>query len=378
MRRYLLLMVLALVLAGCVPKTAIPTPIAIEPTSRAEPQGEALTPISPTPTPSPTATPEAAGPLLIEGQQAQRLIGDPQSGILYAYTPAGLYRTADGGRSWQLVAAEPAVEGFVFSPSDPNVLYSGEGYPCYRGGPDVPFLKSTDGGATWFGLLNGLNLAPAAVHPADPNLVYAIGCDGPYRSHDGGGTWERQRDDIFGIYDVKEIVPVGDWQVVYIGGVSEGGAGAIIKSEDGGRSWRLLTEDHPGLWWISALAVDPSDPSRAYFAEPNGFWHSADSGGTWERSTVGLEDVIYREDAPFDRTYGLQAIALDPRDPNRLYLGTVRGVYVSADGGESWRKFEGREWEDEEVIALLAAGGEPTKLYITTARGVYVFYPSGG
>ena len=298
-------------------------------------------------------------------------MGGPWLGdAFYVYTPAGLYRTLDGGASWQLVAPQPAVESFVFSAADPDVLYSGKGYPCYKGGPHVPFFKSVDGGASWFKLEAATDLKPVAVHPQDPNRVYAIGCDGPYLTADGGQTWQPQSAEIFRIYDVLHIVPApSDWEVVYLGGASEGGAGAVVKSADGGRTWEPITGELPELWWISALAVDPADPDRVYFADPHGFWRSEDGGATWRGSTAGLEEVVYREGFPFD---GLRTIVLDPKEADRLYLGTVKGVYVSTNGGESWEKIAGQEWEDEEILDLAVRAGEPTLLYVTTAEGVFV------
>ena len=386
------LMIATLALWGCrapVPMVATPTPIPAPATPTLPPP--TFTPTSPPPTPtptlpptptplpptatpippSPTPTPPSAGPLIVDGQRAQRLMGGPWLGdAFYAYPPAGLYRTLDGGASWQLVAPQPAVRSFVFSPADPNVLYSGKGYPCYKGGPHVPFFKSVDGGASWFELEAGTDLKPVAVHPQDPNRVYAIGCDGPYLTADGGQTWQLQSAEIFRIYNVLQIVPApSDWEVVYLGGASEGGAGAVVKSADGGRTWEPITGELPELWWISALAVDSADPDRVYFADPHGFWRSEDGGATWRGSTAGLEDVVYREGFPFD---GLRTIVVDPKVADRLYLGTVKGVYVSTNGGESWEKIEGQEWEDEEILDLAVRAGEPTLLYVTTAEGVFV------
>ena len=87
---------------------------------------------------------------------------------------------------------------------------------------------------------SGLNLEPLAVHPADPQRVYARGCDGPYRSTDGGDSWTRQGDDLFLTYDVRSIAPAAadDWQTVYLGCATEGGGGGIVGSQAGGSKFR--------------------------------------------------------------------------------------------------------------------------------------------
>ena len=372
----LFIVIASLTLCGCEVSPLGPTPTLLRPTATPTSQPPTAT-ISPSPIPSPTKPPKVSGPLLIEGQQAQQLMGGPARGdVFYAYSPSGLYRTVDGGTSWQLVTGQLAEESFIVSPSHPEILYSGEGYPCYRGGPEVPMFKSTDGGTSRFELEGGTNLKPVVVHPDNPNMVYGIGCDGPYFTGDGGQIWEHQPSDIFLVYDVLKILPASrDWQIVYLGGASEGGAGALVKTADGGQTWQSVTGELSELWWISALAVDPADPDRIYFTEPHGFWRSEDGGATWQSSMAGLEDVVYHESGPLEQTYGLQAIAIDPLDSDKLYLGTIRGLYVSDDQGANWRKTRGEEWEDEEIEDLKAIDDEGTKLYITVARGVFTFYP---
>lgn len=359
-----------------------PTPTLL-PTTSPLPSPTLIPAPAPTPTPTlaplPTVVMDGGGPLLIEGQQAQRLMGDP-AGVFYAYTATGLYRTADGGATWEQRSAAPPVEVFVFSPAAPDVLYSGKGYPCYAGGEDEPFFRSTDGGATWAEMEAGLNLKPVVVHPTVPNRLYAIGCDGPHLSTDSGQSWTLQGGDVFLLYDVLHIVPVDDWSTVYLGTASEGGGGAVIKSADGGASWQVVTgatgED---IWWVSALAVDPNDPDRVYFAEPNGVWRSFDAGATWQRSQAGLWDVIYHKDGPADQTYGLYAIAFSPLHDTTMYLGTIRGLYVSGDDGASWYKFTGETWDNDKILDVKAVNDEGgIKLYITTDVGVFVFYPGRG
>jgi hypothetical protein len=150
--------------------TASPSPVA--PISPGGPTGEApaLTPALTALTPAKTLT----GPLMIEGLQAIQLVGDPQSGEnFYALTPAGLYITRDGGLTWIQVTSEPLQDNFKFSLAEPGILYAGVGADCYRDSPDQPFYKSINGGATWSELPSGINLHPVAVHPSDPNQLWA-------------------------------------------------------------------------------------------------------------------------------------------------------------------------------------------------------------
>ncbi|HIQ05266.1 MAG TPA: hypothetical protein EYH31_06160 [Anaerolineae bacterium] len=324
--------------------------------------------------PLPTPTPPVGG-LDVNGGWGLRFVGHPSVLPFYAYTPDGLYRTLDDV-NWELRNTVPPLDDFVMSPSDVNVLYGGQGYPCYLGGPSVPSFKSSDGGVTWFDMPAGINLAPLVVHPGDPSRVYASGCTGPHLTTDGGASWTLQFDSLFYVYDVAWIAPApsNDWQTVYIAGVSEGGSGAIIKSTDGGASWAQSTPLTPTteIWWISALVVDPQDADHVLFADPHGVWRTTDGGTHWQFSDMGLDDVVYDPNVP-GRSYGLLSLALDPAVAGRLFLGTIRGLYVSTDGGASWSKLSGNPWDSDPIVRLLLRSPAPQHLLLQTDLGVYVF-----
>jgi uncharacterized repeat protein (TIGR01451 family) len=324
-----------------------------------------------------TPTDPPAGPLVIDGEWANHVVGDPRSETIYALTPLGLHRSDDGARSWMLMTSSPPVtHTLVVAPSKPDVLYAGAGYPCYAGGPDVPLWKSLDGGQTWSEVEAGLNLEPLAVHPTDPQRVVARGCDGPWRSTDGGATWDLQADELFLLYDVRHIAPApsDDWLTVYLGCATEGGGGGVIGSADAGTAWDLLTPPEQSPWWVSTLAVDPISPTHVYFGEPNAFWGSTDGGATWFTSTAGLEAVVHDPDGPITQTYGLLSLAVTPADLDNWLLGTVHGLYGSPDRGQTWTQLIGPSWQDEQIDDLLLRWVEPHKLFVTTPSGVYIYY----
>lgn len=384
-----------------------PSPVA--PISPSGPTSEA-----PTLAPALTALASAKtpiGPLMIEGLQAIQLIGDPQAGDnFYALTPAGLYITRDGGLTWIQVTSEPLQDTFTFSLAEPGILYTGVGADCYRDSPDQPFYKSINGGATWSELPSGIDLHPVAVHPSDPNQLWATGCAGPAYSSDGGETWTISSAELFLTYDVSHIVPVSaDWSVVYLGGVSEGGSGVIARSQDSGANWtpvlrESLSDTASGtgeqlLWWINDLLVfsSASPPPQAegrdvetgtqiFVVDPHGVWHSRDGGDTWRFSNIGLEDVVYRDGVDFT-SIGLNVLAVDnSATPMIVYLGTAQGVYQSSDEGETWTKLsndpaDSTGWQQTPIRNLVlsppknASPGTTSQLFITTDKGVYVFEP---
>jgi len=316
-----------------------------------------------------------AGPLLIDGDWASQVIGHPQSQTIYALTPNGLYRSDDNAATWALTGSLPPVSHTILlAPGEPAVLYGGEGFPCLKGGEDRPLWKSVDSGQTWSELSAGLNLEPLAVHPDDSQRVYARGCDGPYLTTDGGASWQLQGDELFGTYEARFAAPVfaDDWKTVYLGGVTEGGGGSIISSQDGGVNWALVTPLKPAPWAITAMPSDPLPPNEIYFAEPNALWGTHDGGATWYTSTAGLEGVIYDPGAPISQTYGLLSLTVSPGAD--WLLGTVSGLYRNVNPAiEAWSKITGHVWQDDSITALLRRLNEPQQIFVTTPAGVYIY-----
>lgn len=323
--------------------------------------------------------PPAEGALLINGQPVYHVVGHPNSAVIYGLTSSGLYRSNNGAATWAFVnASPPATNTLVMAPDQPNTLYGGPGFACFKGGDDVPMWKSTDGGVTWDDLPAGLNLQPLAVHPTDEERVYARACSAPWLSYNGGDSWAQQSDDLFLTHGVVYIAPAAadDWETVYVGTATEGGAGAIIGSGNGGTTWEQQTPLFADIFAIGAVLADPVSTSHVYFGEANAFWGSSTGGSSWYTSTNGLEDVLFDPGGAITQTYGLFSLAYVPNDLNDLLLGTIRGLYGSEDRGHTWAKLNGPAWQNQRVSGLLLRSVEPSKLFITTPGGVYIEYLS--
>ena len=225
----------------------------------------------------------------------------------------GLFRTTDGGANWVPIADGKIPVGSMGSiavaDSDPNVIYVGTGSDGVRSNVSTGrgVYKTTDGGETWqfVGLYNAGQIGAVRIHPTNPNIVWVAAMGdafkknderGIFKTVDGGKTWKKVLfvNDGVGAMDV-ELQP-GNPDVVYawmsrlerkpwtiISGSSDGG---FYKSTDGGDTFTKITTGLPTeLIGKANLAVTAAKPDRIYAlieALPGGgFYRSDDSGQTW-------------------------------------------------------------------------------------------------
>jgi photosystem II stability/assembly factor-like uncharacterized protein len=244
---------------------------------------------------------------LADSQQIGRVLVHPRNPDLvyvaalgHPYGPnaeRGVFRSKDGGKSWQKVLGKDNDTGAIdlaFEPGHPQVIYAAlwqarrtpwNIYPPANG-PGSGLYKSTDGGDTWKEIKgNGLPAQPGriglAIAPSRPQRVYAmIDADqgGLYRSDDGGATWTRTSDDV--------------------------------------RIWGRG-------WYFGGIAVEPRNPD-VVFACNTALYRSEDGGKTFVpvRGAPGGDD--YHE------------LWIDPQQPERRILGTDQGTIVSTNGGATW------------------------------------------
>lgn len=264
---------------------------------------------------------------LRETQTIQRVLIDPRNsevvyvaavGHLYGPNPErGLYKTSDGGASWEQVLYvddDTGVIEVVFDPADPDVLYAAT-YQRRRtswgfngGGPGSGIWKSEDAGANWKRLTgNGLPSGPMgriglAVSRSNPDVVYAqievmrdaerisdpaqattstppeAGADsagGVWRSDDKGVTWQFQSNhNVRPQYYSELMVDPNDEDVVYSVGRR------FYRSEDGGRTFQVIPgpghADHHSIW------INPANSDHLIIGNDGGFDATYDRGRTWE------------------------------------------------------------------------------------------------
>ena len=262
-----------------------------------------------------------------------RILVDPRDGDVVwvaaqgpLWSPGGdrgVYRTADGGKTWKQVLAiseNTGASDLWFDPRNPDHVYA-TSYQRRRhvwgmvhGGPESAIWKTTDGGKSWTKLTKGipksdLGRIGLAVSPASPDTVYALveASDpkerGTYRSLDAGASWERVGDYCpGGPQYYQELVPdPSDERRVYSMDVF------MKVTEDGGKTWRNAGEkwkhvDNHALW------IDPADPDHLLNGNDGGVYESRDRAKTWEFKANLPVTQFYRlaldEAKPFYNVYG--------------------------------------------------------------------------
>jgi photosystem II stability/assembly factor-like uncharacterized protein len=216
-----------------------------------------------------------------------------------------------------------------------------------------------------------------AVHPDDRDVVYAATDDGPYRSVNGGDSWERTDYPKGGARVWSIIVHPANPKVLYAGTSPIG----IFRSEDGGDTWRELPKPKvpercsiPFAHRVMKLAIHPKRPDEIFAVlEINGVMRSTDAGETWQDCNPGL---IRLSEQPHLKNHGLcpddfegmldgHSIAACPRRPGSAVVACRMGLFQSDDGGESWRDLElARSAHLSYGRDVRASGHDPNVLFV--------------
>lgn len=266
----------------------------------------------------------------------------------------GVFRSQDGGRTWDKILYRNDRTGavdLILDPNDPNVLYATlwevyrKPWMLWSGGPGSGLFKSTDGGDSWTelsrnpGLPGGtLGKITVAVSGANSSRVYAnIEAEdgGLYRSDDAGETWQKVNGhrDLWqrAFYFLRIVADPSDRETVYVLNF------ILLKSTDGGASFteiRGTHSDHHDLW------IDPSDPRRIINGNDGGAAVTVNGGETWTDQRYPTAQ-IYRIETTADFPYHVCGAQQDnttacvPSDPSYHLRNprSPRGEWLYAVGG---------------------------------------------
>ena len=323
--------------------------------------------------------------------------GIPGDATTYYFgaTGGGVWKSTDGAMTWTSVFDKQSVSSIgslAVAPSDPNVIYVGTGEACIRGnishGDGI--YKSVDAGKTWknVGLPDSRAVGKIIVDPKNADVVFVAALGHPFghnpergifRTTDGGKTWQKvlYKDDNTGAIDVafdphnSHILFASLWEAQrFPWGMSSGGPGSgLYRSDDGGSTWKPLTEHGlpKGPYGRIGIAVGSSS-DRIYAlieAGEGGLYRSDDAGETWE--------LVDNDRALWQRSWYYMHVFADPQETNIVYIANV-DFYKSTDGGHSFNKVKVPHGDNH---GMWIDPRNPRRMIVTNDGGVTVSLDGG-
>jgi photosystem II stability/assembly factor-like uncharacterized protein/DNA-binding FrmR family transcriptional regulator len=257
----------------------------------------------------------------------------------------GMYKSVDAGKTWTHIGLEDSrhISKIVVNPQNPDLVYVAAFGHAYGTNEMRGVYRSADGGKTWQRILYKDNKTGAIDLEFDPHNAHILFVamweanrspwgmtsggpgSGLYRSSDGGDTWKRLEghglpEGVLGKIGVA--VSGADGNRVYA--IIEAGKGGIYASDNGGENWHLVNPDHrftQRAWYFHHIFTDPRNADTMYVLNTALY-----------RSTDGGKSFTFVR-APHGDHHGLW---IDPTDPDRMINGNDGGATITQDGGKSW------------------------------------------
>lgn len=257
----------------------------------------------------------------------------------------GVYVTRDGGKSWQNVGLKKSehIGRILIHPKDPNVVYVAAQGPLWAPGGDRGLYKTTDGGKTWEKVLSisdNTGVTDVVMDPSNPEILLAASYQrrrhvwtlingGPesalHKSTDGGKTWRKVTRGL----PETEMGRIGlAWSLaqphlVYARVEAAEGKGGVFRSLDGGESWEKRNDFDQGAMYYGEIVADPSIADRIYLVDT--YTRLSEDGG---KTLTRLGERFKHVDT--------HAIWIDPTNSNYMLFGCDGGIYETFDQGKTY------------------------------------------
>ncbi|MBC7260639.1 MAG: hypothetical protein H5T63_01385, partial [Chloroflexi bacterium] len=356
------------------------------------------------PTPAPQQWLQLSAPF--DGKIHALIVEDPNGvRLLYAGTNGGIFKSEDRGRTWLACnngLGDRLIRALAIDPDDPNILYAG----TWNGKVYV----SMNGGNWWEQRSEQLppyEIRALYVHTFEPNKLYAATPTGVFTSTDRGQHWypagdftstlqcmamDLERPDTlsvctsaYGIYKSRDgavtwfplpnndpidvsvlVVPPRAPRTAYA--ISKG---KVYKTEEDGNFWRYM-DSYRDSAMARCLAVNPKNPQEVYVGVQDGLYKSVDGRKSWFRSDAGLKG---QDGNPID----VQVIVVDPIEPNIVYACSDNKLFVSEDAGSTWELRSTIQASSEaNILALKADPKDGHTFYASVAGGGLYKTTNGG
>ena len=259
----------------------------------------------------------------------------------------GIYKSTDAGETWSMVGLENAGQlgDVVVDPRNPDAVFVAALGSPFGAGPERGVYRSRDGGRTWDKVLfvsDSTGAVDLAMNPSNPNEIYASlwraerkpwtvisGAreGGIYKTTDGGDTWQHLTNGLPNGLRGKSSVSVSrsNPNTVYALIEAPGDENGVYRSDDGGATWRQTSGDAGGIlnrpFYYTYIDVDPQNPEKVWINN-EGFFLSMDGGRTWERRST-----------PHGDNHGMW---INHEDPDVFIQSNDGGANVTRDGGATW------------------------------------------
>ena len=274
----------------------------------------------------------------------------------------GVYKSTDAGKTWKHVGLEDTrqIARVRVHPRNPDIVYVAALGHVFGPNEQRGVFRSTDGGKTWQKVLYRSNKAGATdliLDPTNPNIIYAalwevyrqpwtLESGGPgsgiSKSTDGGDTWtEITRNQglpkgMVGNIGIT-VSPVNSERVWAIVEAEDGG---VFRSDNAGKTWSKLNEQRnlrQRAWYYTRIYADPKNADTVYVLN-TGFYKSNDGGRTYASIGVGHGDC--------------HDLWVAPNDPTRVIIGDDGGAEVSFNAGRSWSSIDNQPTAQFYRVAL--------------------------
>ncbi|MBL8187489.1 MAG: glycosyl hydrolase, partial [Acidobacteria bacterium] len=259
----------------------------------------------------------------------------------------GVYKSTDAGKTWKRIGLEATrhISRIVVDPKNPNIVLVAAQGALYGQSSERGIYKSTDGGATWKNVLfvdNKTGAAELSMDMTNTRILYAamwehgrlpwkVISGGPgsglYKSMDQGETWEKLKDGLPEELGKMSIAvsrsnPEKVWALIESDSNKE--AGGLFVSNDAGKKWSRVTNDHrltQRAWYYIELFVDPKNENTIYVLSAPAL-RSKDGGKTWENLSGTHGD--YHD------------LWINPDNPNNFIISNDGGSAITFNGGKSF------------------------------------------
>jgi photosystem II stability/assembly factor-like uncharacterized protein len=265
-----------------------------------------------------------------------------------------------------------ALTSFGCTGSDPIVvitLHPSKSQIIYVATNDYIF-KTRDGGLTWENLSKGMShsrVISMAIDPTYPATVYAgTKGDAVFKSYDGGQRWTSLRNGLES-NTVTSVVTQFLFDPRESSHLFVSTTMGIFESTNGGETWQRRMDGMTEVLMVVALALDPTRPQMMYAGTSGGVYKSINRAGRWEKANNGL---VPPELIKSSRALGVTVMQVDQHTPDTVYAATLNGLYKSTDAATSWTRIA-QELPDQMISAMVLDRVKAGTLYIASREGIH-------